>query len=109
MGVPVVRVEPAGVEFEVQAGESVAEAAWRLGYSWPTRCWGQAECMVCFTKVIGGEMQTEAPEDEELHQMRTLLPRQSWSSLTRLACRLKVKGPGVILEKRGVRPPSSSV
>jgi ferredoxin, 2Fe-2S len=105
---PVVRVEPAGLEFEVEAGESVAEAAWRLGYAWPTVCWGQAECMVCFTDVIDGEDNTEAPGDEELVQMQMRLPARSWTPHTRLACRLKITGPGVVLEKRGVRPPRAS-
>jgi ferredoxin, 2Fe-2S len=103
--VPVVRVEPAGLEFEVEAGESVAEAAWRLGYAWPTVCWGQAECMMCFANVIDGEDQTEPAGDEELNQMQMLLPARSWTPHTRLACRLKLTGSGVVLEKRGVRPP----
>jgi 2Fe-2S ferredoxin len=98
-----VRVEPSGVEFEVERGETVAEAAWRLGHHWPTSCWGQAECMVCFTKVLEGEWETEPPEEEETSQMQSRLSRQLWSPVTRLACRLKVNGPGVVLEKKGFR------
>jgi 2Fe-2S ferredoxin len=100
-----VRVEPAGVEFDVKPGESVAEAAWRLGYTWPTKCWGQAECMVCFVRVTGGEVHAEPPGDAELLAMRTLLPRRLRGPLTRLACRLQVKGDGLVVEKKGVLPP----
>jgi hypothetical protein len=42
-----VRGEPLGVDLELEPGESVIEVAWRLGYRWPTTCWGQAECMLC--------------------------------------------------------------
>ncbi|TDC57431.1 2Fe-2S iron-sulfur cluster binding domain-containing protein [Actinomadura sp. KC345] len=102
---PIVRVEPAGVEFDVPAGESVAEAAWRLGYIWPTKCYGQAECMVCFAKVVDGELGCVPPDDEELFQMRTRLPKRLRGPLVRLACRLRVTGPGVVLEKKGVSAP----
>ena len=100
-----VRVEPAGVEFDVPPGESVAEAAWRLGYTWPTKCWGQADCMICFVKVLDGELQCEPPGEEELFQMRSKMPRRLRSPLTRLACRLRVTGDGLVLEKKGVLPP----
>jgi 2Fe-2S ferredoxin len=103
-----VRVEPAGVELDVEAGETVLEAAWRLGYTWPTTCFGQAECMVCFVKVIGGEQHTEPPGSDELFQMGALLPRRLRGPLVRLACRLRVTGSGVILEKKGVRTPEGS-
>jgi 2Fe-2S ferredoxin len=103
-----VRVEPAGVEFDVLRGESVAEAAWRLGYTWPTKCWGQADCMVCFARVVDGELQAEPPDENELYQMRTKLPRRLRSPLTRLACQLRVTGDGLVLEKKGVQPPGQS-
>ena len=43
----------------------------------------------------------EPADDEELEQMRKHMPEQWQSSATRLACRLRVRGPGVVLEKRG--------
>jgi 2Fe-2S ferredoxin len=100
-----VRVEPSGVEFDVQPGESVAEAAWRLGYTWPTTCWGQADCMVCFVRVLDGELQAAPASEDELFQMQTKMTRRLRSPLTRLACRLRVKGDGLVLEKKGVQPP----
>ena len=103
--VPVVRVDPAGFELEVQQGETLAEAAWRLGYYWPTTCWGQAECMLCHVLVVEGEAETEPPEDEELSHMDSLMPSYVRKADTRLACRLKVRGGGVVVEKKGVRAP----
>jgi 2Fe-2S ferredoxin len=99
-----VRVEPSGAEFDVGPKESVAEAAWRQGVTWPTKCYGQAECMVCFVKVVDGELGTEPPGDEELFEMRTRMPRRLRGPLIRLACRLRITGPGVVLEKKGVQP-----
>jgi len=100
-----VHVEPAGIDIDVQPGESVAEAAWRQGYTWPTRCWGQAECMACFVRVLDGEMHTEPAGEGELFEMRTKLPKYLRDPFTRLACRLQVTGEGVVLEKKGVLPP----
>jgi 2Fe-2S ferredoxin len=104
---PIVRVEPAGIEFDVNPDESVAEAAWRLGYTWPTNCWGQAECMVCWVRILDGELAAEPPGEEELFAMRSRLPVKLRSPLTRLACRLHVNGGGLVLEKKGVRPPGA--
>ena len=98
----IVRVEPSGVEIDVEPAESVAEAAWRQDVAWPTKCFGQAECMVCFVRVVDGELSTEPPSDDELFAMRTLLPRRLRTPLTRLACRLRITGNGVVLEKKGV-------
>lgn len=105
---PTVRILPSGVEFEVLAGESVAAAAWRQGVAWPTKCFGQAECMVCFVRMVDGELSTVPPADEELDAMRLLLPRRLRSPLTRLGCRLVLTGEGVVLEKKGVHRPETA-
>jgi 2Fe-2S ferredoxin len=104
--VAVVRVDPAGWELDVQVGETLAEAAWRLGYYWPTSCWGQAECMLCYVRITDGELEAEPPDEEELSRMDTRMPSQWQSSTTRLACRLRVNGAGLVVEKKGVRPPN---
>ena len=101
----IVRIEPSGLEIDVADGESVAEAAWRQGYHWPTQCWGQAECMVCYVRVLSGEDQIDPPETDEAHQLETVLPRPLRGPHTRLACRLQVRGSGVVLQKKGVRAP----
>lgn len=100
----IVRIEPSGVEFDVRPKESVAEAAWREGYEWPTKCYGQAECMLCITKVLDGELSALPADDEELFEMRTRLPARMSNSLNRLGCRVYVNEDGLVLEKRGVRP-----
>jgi 2Fe-2S ferredoxin len=100
-----VRVEPLGAEITLLPGESLAEAAWRLGFHWPTTCFGQAECMMCRVRVVSGENLVVPPDDEESNAMRTRLPSASRRPGVRLACRLKVTADGVTVEKTGVRPP----
>jgi ferredoxin, 2Fe-2S len=102
---PVVRVEPGGVEIPVQPRETVAEAAWRQGYTWPTKCYGQLDCTQCFARISAGEEHVVPAADDELFTMRTRLPARLRSPLVRLGCRLLVTGDGVVLEKKGVRPP----
>lgn len=101
---PRVRIQPADVELEVGDGESVAEAAWRQGYVWPTQCWGQAECMSCFTKILDGELSALPAEQFELDAKRLKMPGKLKSSpLVRLACQLRCTGEGLVLEKHGFR------
>lgn len=102
---PVVRIEPLGEEICVRPGEAVAEAAWRLGYYWPTTCFGQAQCMACRVRVVSGEQSIMPADDEEVEAMRTRLPRLEREGGTRLGCRLTVTADGVTVEKRGVKPP----
>jgi ferredoxin, 2Fe-2S len=105
----VVRIEPGGIEIEVAAREPVAEAAWRQGYTWPTKCYGQLDCTQCFARITAGEEQVLPALDDELFTMRTRLPARLRSPLVRLGCRVLVAGDGVVLEKKGVRPPPSSL
>ncbi|AYJ50317.1 2Fe-2S iron-sulfur cluster-binding protein [Rhodococcus sp. P1Y] len=98
-------VRPAGIELEAFDGESVAEAAWRQDYVWPTKCWGQIECMTCFTTIVDGELDAVPAEDAELDAIRSRLsPKYSNDSRVRLGCQLKCRGSGLVVEKRGVRP-----
>jgi len=103
--VPTVHVEPLGADIEVRAGEALADAAWRLGYRWPTTCWGQAQCMLCRVEVIAGEDVTLPATQEELEACRMNLPSSARRSGVRLACRLRVVGDGVVVRKAGVGPP----
>ena len=104
-----VRIDGSDVEVEVKADESVAEAAWRQGFDWPTKCWGQMECMQCFVRIKDGEENIVPADDDEEFAMRTMFPPRLRTSLTRLGCRIRVRGEGVVLEKKGVRPPASGV
>jgi 2Fe-2S ferredoxin len=100
-----VRVEPGGFDLDVREGEPLAEAAWRLGYRWPTVCWGQAECMVCVVEVVEGEENVLPARDEELEAMAQRLVQRRARS--RLGCRLIVRGEGVVVRKAGVLPPKN--
>lgn len=102
---PRVTIQPANVELQVNDGESVAEAAWRQGYVWPTQCWGQADCMTCFTKIIDGELSAVPAEQFELDAKRFKMADKFKSSpLIRLACQLRCTGNDLVLEKKGFRP-----
>jgi hypothetical protein len=61
--------------------------------------------MACFVRVLDGELSAESPSDDELLAMRMRMPKKLCSPLTRLACRMKVTGEGLVVEKKGVRPP----
>ena len=100
-----VRIEPSGLHLDVPDGESVAEAAWRLGYHWPTTCWGQADCMVCRVEVLHGVDAVRAAGPEEVDAVGRKLSPSLRRPGTRLACRLEVTGEGVVLRKEGVRAP----
>lgn len=104
---PIVRVEPLGADIALLPGESLAEAAWRLGYHWPTTCFGQAECMQCQVRVVGGEHLVAPADDDETAALETRLPAVLRRRPgVRLGCRLTVTADGVTVEKRGVRPPA---
>lgn len=100
---PRVRVEPDGLDIEVAPDETLVEAAWRLGYEWPTICFGQADCMTCHVRLIEGESAAVPASDDELERMRTKMSPRLHSPLRRLACRLLVTGDGLVVEKKGVR------
>jgi len=99
----IVRVEPAGIELDVAPGETVMAAAVREGYRWPTVCGGLAECGVCVLRILSpGDIQAPSPlETARLETVpeRRLEPDARW----RLACQLRVWGPGLVVHKRGVR------
>ena len=102
---PRVRVEPLGVEIEVHAGETLIEAAWRLGYHWPTSCYGQAQCTLCNVAVVAGDEHLSEIGEEEANALWDLLSGRGTRDVSRrrLACRAEVSGP-VTVEKPGVRP-----
>ena len=103
-----VRVEPLGADIELEAGEALADAAWRLGFEWPTTCWGQADCMLCRVEVIAGWDLVVPADHEERRAIAHNLPRSQRGPSIRLACQLRVTGDGVVVRKEGVRPPSAS-
>jgi 2Fe-2S ferredoxin len=99
----VVHVLPLAAQIEVLAGETLFEAAARLGFSWPTRCFGQAQCTLCALTVEEGADNTLAPDTEEQAVIRRVQSIRGNGSY-RLACRLQVKG-SVVVRKEGVTKP----
>ena len=99
---PLLRIDPLGIELQTLDGETVMEAALRCGYRWPTVCHGDGTCTVCWIKVIGADSclsVATAAEKETLEQ----LPARLHQSTVRLACQAKVLSDAQV-EKRGVRP-----
>jgi 2Fe-2S ferredoxin len=107
--VPEVTVEPGGHTIDVQPQETLAEAAWRQGFRWPTTCWGKAECMVCAVTVSAGEEVVVPPDAEEQDAVRLRMAGHLRRPTSRLACRLRVRADGAVVEKKGVRPPPGTI
>ena len=96
-----VRVEPDGHAIAVAEGESLIEAAWRQGYTWPTTCYAQARCTACRVEILSGAEHAGPMGDEETDALALLGPRARG---LRLACRLRVTGDMIVI-KHGVRAP----
>jgi 2Fe-2S ferredoxin len=96
-------VQPLGVVFEVEAGETLMSAAQRAGYYWPTICKGNAQCNRCVVRVVQGTG-LEPYTPVELAGLRSVRWRQGIEDREeRLACQLRATGDAVV-DKRGVRP-----
>jgi 2Fe-2S ferredoxin len=95
-----VRVDPNGIVLDVRADESLIEAAWRLGYEWPTTCYGQAECTTCAFELIDGADHASPVGPDEAAALGAL---GAGRRALRLACRVRFHGDAVV-RKRGVRP-----
>jgi 2Fe-2S ferredoxin len=96
---PSITVEPDRIVLALAPGETLIEAAWRLGYVWPTTCYGQAECTACHVEIVDGGEHASPVQDDEAAALAVLGARRQ---SVRLACRLKFNGDAVV-RKRGVR------
>lgn len=97
-----VRVEPAGIDFEVEPEETLMEAADRSGYDWPTFCHMQCLCE-CYVEVRkGGEFCSPVATQEEETLVNNDRPEGA-----RLACQLLVNGDVTVYREGAphVRPP----
>lgn len=56
-----VQIQPAGIEFLVQANETILEAALKHGIDFPHRC-RQGVCTSCVCRLRSGEVRYNAPE-----------------------------------------------
>ena len=103
-----IQVEPSGVSFDVEEGETIMAAAIRSGYTWPTICGGEGSCKTCVFLILEGEenLADIAPyEQEGLQSIAEPLPNggDGW----RLACQAQLRAQAtgnVRLRKGGVRP-----
>lgn len=104
---PMVHVVGSDVDIEATPGETIIEAAWRHGYHWPTVCWGQAQCTMCYVRVLEGSSNLGPVSEQEREALDRWMSRSIRDSggEVRLACRAQVRGT-VTVEKRGVRPKS---
>lgn len=99
---PIVRVEPSGIELDVKEGETAMAAAIRLGYKWPTLCNGEAACAVCRMEVTSGEENLGPQQPDEIETLSTAVGRPRGENV-RLACQARVHGD-VVVVKKGVKP-----
>lgn len=89
------RIEPAGIELEVRAGETIFDAACREGYDWPTICGGQGTCTHCHIRVIQGvESISEVETEYERRAIKRLAQRLYGNDPAgvRLACQVELRG-----------------
>lgn len=98
-----ISVRGSNVDFGVQSGETVFEAAQRSGYYWPTVCGGRADCTRCMMIVLEGAEHLSPMTEFE----REALVRQGGGDGAvrpneRLACCTKLTGP-VVVHRRSVR------
>ncbi len=98
-----VRVEPSGIAFEAEPGETVMHAAVRQGHRWPTLCHGEGSCTICHFEVIGEAAGLAPPSATESDALRHCGASRWCAGEVRLACQARVLGD-VVVRKKGVRP-----
>lgn len=100
----IVRVVPLELEIHVEDGETLMEAAERLGWYWPTICHGEAQCSVCWFEVLAGIEELAPPAADELRTL-DLLGRHLRSKAPgtiRLGCQSRPEG-NLVIKKTGLR------
>jgi ferredoxin, 2Fe-2S len=98
-----IEVEPARVAFDIHADETIIQAAWRNGYTWPTICGGVGTCKTCVFQILSGAENLSPIEPWEASGLRSIadsLPNHGEGS--RLACQTRVTAD-IRLRKIGVR------
>jgi ferredoxin, 2Fe-2S len=90
--VPKVTFQPLDTAVELQAGESIFEAAQRNRVPVPTACGGKGTCGLCRVKILDGESALPPITREEKHH----LGNTYFISKLRLSCRLRPTGDVVV-------------
>ena len=100
-----VTVQPDGITFEANVGETLMGAAQARGLYWPTTCGGQGVCTTCLSEVVAGH---EALNEMGRSERKTLINERGEAILKRpmrLACQATcLNNTPVVLNKNGVRP-----
>lgn len=96
-----VHVQPSGIAFDVDVGESIIAASWRNGYSWPTVCKGQGTCRACVLAVVDGEDNLSPVERWEREGLDAVTVGLRAGYTYRLACQARIVGD-VTVHKAGV-------
>jgi 2Fe-2S ferredoxin len=99
-----IRIEPSGLQFEAEPGETMMEAARRQGYYWPTTCGGNGECTTCACTIVEGEKNVSELGRFESKSLVAGRGRFAVQGGLRLGCQARVYGD-VTVRKPGVRAP----
>ena len=100
---PKITVQPSGIVFEADEGETVMDAARAAGYWWPTSCGGKGECTTCAGLVLQGMEHLSAMGRYEESNLIRQRGRLSLQQPIRLCCQARVHGD-VEIQKPGVKP-----
>ncbi len=100
-------VQPAGIEIDVDAGESLLEAAERAGYSWPSVCGRQGVCSTCSVQILEANEPLPVASSAERETLQILPSYQDGDDALRLACQIRPTAD-LAVRKLGVRPIESN-
>ena len=96
-------VNPDGITFEAEDGQTIMDAAHEAGLFWPTTCGGQGICTTCACVIDAGAENLDQMGRSELKTLTADLPESAVRARRlRLACQARVTGD-VAVTKRGVR------
>ena len=99
---PLVKIEPSGIEIEVAQGDTLMQSARDQGLYWPTACDMQCRCATCFILVIEGAENLSPMGRAEEEALLNQRGRNALDEPVRLACQTQVLGD-VRCRKIGVR------
>ena len=99
-----VTVQPDGIIYQANIGETLMGAAQARGLYWPTTCGGQGVCTTCLSEVVSG---ADALNEMGRSERKTLVNERGEAILrrtVRLACQATcLNDAPVVLNKTGVR------
>ncbi|HEX5651267.1 MAG TPA: 2Fe-2S iron-sulfur cluster binding domain-containing protein [Steroidobacteraceae bacterium] len=84
-GPTTVHVEPFGWTFEVEAGQTILQAALARGLPWPSRC-RVGSCTTCRCRLLDGDVRA-------LTDASYVLSREQLANRVILACQSQPRGP----------------